>query len=138
MRRTVLYVETDSQDLPLVKWALASLATQILWAADGEAALEIAAAHHPDLILVDARLTDMEACDLIYRLRDLGQQAQHAALAEAPILLLTANLLGRDAERAAAAGCTGALAKPINVRELWQQVQALLPARGRSQFRLGA
>jgi CheY-like chemotaxis protein len=132
MSRTVLYVETDSQNLPLIKWALASLATQILWAADGAAALEIAAAHHPDLVLVDARLSDMEAGDLIYRLRELGTQARHAVLSTVPILLLTTNLLGRDAERAAAAGCTAAIAKPINVRDLWQQVQALLPSRGRA------
>jgi two-component system cell cycle response regulator DivK len=138
MSRTVLYVESDSQNLPLIKWALASLATQILWAGDGAAALEIAVAHHPDLILVDARLTDMEAGDLIYHLRGLGTQTRHAVLASVPILLLTTNLLGRDAERAAAAGCTAAIAKPINVRDLWQQVQALLPGRGRAVLRHGA
>lgn len=77
-----------------------------------------------DLILLDINLPDIDGYEVANRLRHSSKRA----LAYIPIIAITANALKGDAEKALAAGCDVYMSKPINIRELWAQVEGLLPS----------
>jgi CheY-like chemotaxis protein len=72
----------------------------------------------PDLIILDARMPEMNGFEACAKLR------QDPALAGVPILFLTA---GSDTEEAAlAAGANGCLAKPFDPMTVGDQIRRLL------------
>ena len=82
----------------------------------------------PDVILLDINLPDIDGYEVARRLRK--SNVKH--LLYVPIVAITANALKGDAEKALEAGCDVYIAKPINIRELWARLEALLsePSRG--------
>jgi len=75
-----------------------------------------------DLILLDINLPDIDGYEVARRLRSSKKES----LANAPIMVLTANAMRGDAERALDAGCDIYMSKPINIFELLEKVSALL------------
>lgn len=92
----------------------------LLTAEDGDAALEMARAHHPDLIILDVRMPGRDGYQVCAELR------QGESTRSIPILILA----GRgEAERefdGIGCGADAYLAKPFNVNELEACVRALL------------
>lgn len=122
MEQTVLYIEDNPDNMMLVQRAIEVLGYQFVWAANGQQGLELAETHHPDLILLDINLPDIDGYEIARRLRANNQ----SRLFTVPIIAVTANALKGDAEKALTAGCTAYMAKPINTRELRKQVMATL------------
>ena len=79
---------------------------------------------HPDLVILDIRLPDIDGYEVARRIRSSAK----TALAYTPIIAITANALKGDAEKALASGCDVYMSKPINLRELWARVEAFVPA----------
>jgi len=119
---SVLYVEDNPDNMLLVQRAISALGLTFLWAADGLSGVQMAYAEHPDLILLDINLPDIDGHEVARRLRS-GKNG----LINVPIIAITANALKGDAEKALAAGCDVYMSKPINIRELWARVMAFLP-----------
>lgn len=119
---TVLYVEDNPDNMLLVQRAIKALGHEFLWAANGLSGVNMAYAEHPSLILLDINLPDIDGYEVARRLR-----ANTNSLLYVPIIAITANALKGDADKALAAGCDVYMAKPINIRELWARVIALLP-----------
>ena len=118
----VIYIEDNPDNMQLVQRAIAALGLKFLWAADGLSGLHMANAEHPDLILLDINLPDIDGYEVARRLRS-GKNG----LINVPIIAITANALKGDAEKALAAGCDVYMSKPINIRELWARIMAFLP-----------
>jgi two-component system cell cycle response regulator DivK len=74
----------------------------------------------PDLILMDINLPKIDGYTMTARLKELD------ALAEVPIIALTANVMKGDREKTIAAGCDGYIQKPVNVDRLADQVWSFL------------
>jgi len=89
-------------------------------AVDGEDALAKVAAERPDLILMDISLPRIDGHEVTRRLKS---SAEFAAI---PIIALTAHAMKGDREKALAAGCEDYIAKPINVRELYDRIKPFL------------
>ncbi len=118
---TILYIEDNPDNMMLVERAIESLGCQLLWATDGTQGLAMAHATHPDVILLDINLPDMEGYHVAQQLRASGN-----GVSGAPIIAITANALKGDSDKALAAGCNAYLPKPLNTRELRRQLLAWL------------
>jgi CheY-like chemotaxis protein len=127
LKKTILYIDDDLDSVPLVRWALASLAKAVLWAGDGASGLEMACAHRPDLVLLDLDLPGMDGYAVAEHLRELVDSRRcWPNGAGIPIIALTANASPEAMARAHAAGVDRCVAKPVDARELWRQAAALL------------
>jgi len=114
----VLVVDDDARNRKLVRDVLAADGFDTLEAACGEDAISIACDHRPDLVLMDIRLPDLDGGEVRQRLK------AKPATARIPVVALTA--LAGAREVLLEAGFDGYLEKPIDVRELPQQVRRLL------------
>lgn len=76
----------------------------------------------PDLILMDVQLPGQDGLALTRRLK------ADPATAAIPIVALTAYAMAGDRERALAAGCIGYITKPVDTRNLGNQIRRLLAA----------
>lgn len=121
MSKKVLYIEDNADNVLLVQRALQSRGYDFSSASTGSVGLVKALTEHPDLILLDINLPDLDGYEVARRIR------ADTELRRVPIIAITANALKGDADKALAAGCDVYIPKPINLRELWQQLAALLP-----------
>ena len=110
MSHTILVVEDDHLNMKLMRSILALGHYQILEAGEAETGLELAARHHPDLILMDIQLPGLDGLSATRRLK------QTPALANIPVIALTGLAMDGDRENALAAGCDDYISKPINTR----------------------
>jgi signal transduction histidine kinase len=116
----ILYIEDDPVSRLLVLRVLAAGGYQVLEAEDGLSGIEVARHQHPDLILMDVNIPNMDGYAATMRLK--SQPETHAI----PVIALTANIMYGDRERALAAGCDGYIPKPIDVDKLAEQVTDFL------------
>ena len=122
MSYLVLYIEDNPDNLTLVQRAIEAAGYEFRGKMTGESGLAAASEIQPDLILLDINLPDIDGYEVARRLRASGDEH----LMHVPVIAITANALRGDAEKAIAAGCDVYMSKPINIRELWARVGALL------------
>jgi signal transduction histidine kinase/ActR/RegA family two-component response regulator len=119
--KTVLYVEDMIENVRLVEQILKRRPSITLISAMlAGVALDLARQHHPDLILLDVHLPDMNGGEVIRRLR------AHQATAAIPVVILSADATRRQTDDLLAAGAGAYLTKPIRVRELLQTIDDVL------------
>jgi two-component system cell cycle response regulator DivK len=121
----ILIVEDDAKNLELVRDLLSVTGYRTLEATSAAQATVLAAAHRPDLVLMDVRLPDQDGVVALRRLR------AEPVLAALPVVALTAFAMREDRERLLAAGFDGYLSKPIEVRAFLDEVRRFCQA-GRS------
>lgn len=119
-KTSVLYVEDNVDNLKLVNRILHAAGFTFYGATNGREALAFLAKETPDLILMDINLPDIDGYTITRQLRE------QPALADTPIIALTANVMKADREKSMAAGCDGFIQKPISVDHLPQQILSFL------------
>jgi CheY-like chemotaxis protein len=123
MKKRILYIEDNVQNLYLVTFILEKNGYEVHSAVDGQEGIDNAAALRPDLILLDIQLPLMDGYDVARQLR------ANPDLTSVPIVAVTSYAMTGDREKTLAAGCNGYIEKPINPDTFIQQVeQHLLPA----------
>ena len=120
-RGRVLYVEDNAVNVLLME-AIVGLrpGVQMQVCTDAASGLAAAAAHPPDLLLLDMQLPDADGCDLLQRMR------AHAALAGVPAVVVSAAARNDDLARARSAGFIGYWTKPLVVDEVLAGLDQLL------------
>ena len=103
---------------------------QIVEAADGEAGLEAAQRHAPDLVLSDVMMPKLDGYTLCRKLKE-DERLRHV-----PVVLLTAKAAEEDTLQGLACGADDYLAKPFSAEALKARVANLLASRRqlRAQF----
>lgn len=124
MSYLVLYIEDNPDNMTLVQRAIEAAGYDFMGRMTGEDGIAGAIELKPDLILLDINLPDIDGYEVARRLRSSGDEH----LEHVPVIAITANALRGDAEKAIASGCDVYMSKPINIRELWARVGALLQA----------
>jgi DNA-binding response OmpR family regulator len=119
----VLAADDDDDILELVAFRLERSGYRVIRARDGEEALALARAEHPDLAVLDVMMPKLDGFELTRRLR------ADDATRRMPILLLTARGQDADLEQGFAAGADDYLRKPFSPQELRSRVQAMLGRR---------
>lgn len=125
----ILYIEDNSDNRMLVRRILMVEDFVVVEAVDGKSGIELAKREHPDLILMDMNLPEIDGYELTRRVRE-----QIPELAAVPIIAMTANVMHGDREKTLEAGCDGYIPKPIDVDALPGQVKKFLKeARARKR-----
>ena len=120
MTGLVLIVEDNERNLKLVRDVLGFAGFSVLEARDAEAGIELARAQKPDVVLMDINLPGMTGFEALTALR------ADATTASIPVLAVTAYAMTDDRARILAAGFDGYVEKPLDVRALPGQVEALI------------
>jgi len=116
----ILYIEDNLDNRTLIRRVLQSEGYGFLEASDAGEALEVLKSKHPDLILMDINMPDMDGYTLTSRIRALP------GFERVPIVALTANVMRGDREKSLEAGCDGYIQKPVDIDALPQQVERYL------------
>ena len=117
----ILIVEDDLTVAEVVVDYLRHAGLDPRHAADGRAALEIAAAWQPDLVVLDLMLPGAGGLEVCRRLRE-----ERDARAPLPVIMLTALGEERDRVLGLESGADDYVTKPFSPRELTLRVQAVL------------
>jgi signal transduction histidine kinase len=120
----VLVVEDHADILELVNLQLRDRYS-VFVAQDGRAGLELARQEHPDLIITDYMMPEMDGLSMVKELR------ADPKFGETSIIMLTAKNQLEDRLAVRDAGVDIFLAKPFSPRELDAAVRQLLERRGR-------
>jgi CheY-like chemotaxis protein len=117
----LLYVEDNDDNVYMLKMRL-ELTDQfeVLVAEDGEKGCAVAAAEHPDLILMDLELPGLDGWEATRRLKE------NPATRDIPIIALSAHALAGSREKALAAGCDEFDTKPVEFDRLLGKIRRLV------------
>ena len=119
---TILIVDDNATNLKLVRVLLEAEGYVIGTASSANDALRVLRTLQPAMILMDIQLPGMDGLTFA---RQLKSDTQTAAI---PVVALTAYAMKGDEEKALDAGCQGYITKPINTRQLAQQIMGYLNA----------
>ena len=123
MAPLVLIVEDIEDNLILIKNLLEMADYRVVEARDGREALAQAQAHHPDLILLDMSLPEIDGWTVARTLRQLPD------FRSTLIVALTAHAMQGDREKTLDAGCDEFMTKPIDVPNFVPAVTKMLEGK---------
>jgi len=123
---TVLIVDDEADVVRLLLAALHAEGFHLLSARDGEAALALARAERPDLILLDWMMPGRNGLDVCRALRAEADPQ----LRQVPVILLTARAGTEDIATGFAAGATDYLMKPFKLSYVRSRVRSWLLRQG--------
>jgi CheY-like chemotaxis protein/phosphoribosyl 1,2-cyclic phosphodiesterase len=119
---TVLIVDDDPDIVRLLTMTLRSEGFRLLTASDGDAALALARAERPDLLLLDWNMPGRDGLEVCRALR----AEDDPGLKQVPIVLLTAQARAEDTAAGFAAGVTDYVTKPFKPAHVRARVHAWL------------
>ncbi len=116
----VLVVDDDPVILKLLRVNFEMEGYVVVSASDGQQALDMARAEHPDVVLLDVMMPVMDGLDVSRALR------ADEATRELPIVLVSAKAQASDLERGMDAGADDYITKPFDPLELLDRVGQVL------------
>jgi DNA-binding response OmpR family regulator len=120
----ILVADDDVDIRELVEFKLSTLGHDVVAVADGAAAIDACQVERPDLAVLDVMMPGVSGLDAIRAIR------ADPALADLPVILLTARAQESDVETGFDSGADDYITKPFSPRELAARVQALLTRSG--------
>ena len=119
--RTLVLVADDDDDVrELIVFRLERAGYEVVTAADGQAAVDVALARRPRVCVVDVMMPKLDGYQVSERLRASDE------LSDVAILLLTASVEEAAVEKGFAAGADDYIRKPFSPAELVDRVAAAL------------
>ena len=119
-RRKILIVDDIASNRNILKDLLQELDFQIYQAENGKKGIEEAQATQPDLILMDLAMPVMNGLEATRRIRAIPHMQQ------TPIIIVSANAAANDVTESLSAGADAFVAKPIDQKQLLQQMGSCL------------
>jgi len=123
----VLVVDDVEANLDLAEILLKREGHSVARAADGVQALAAFGAGRFDVILMDLQMPGINGLEATAAIRDVERDAQRA---RTPIIALSANVMHAEKQRAFDAGMDGYVGKPIDLRQLRNEIARVLHAQG--------
>lgn len=116
----ILVVDDEPQILRVLRINLLARQYEVMTAANAVSALTSAKDEHPDLIILDLGLPDLDGVEVIRRLR---------AWTQVPVIVLSGRVGSRDKVDALDAGADDYVTKPFSVEELLARVRVVTRRR---------
>jgi CheY-like chemotaxis protein len=123
--KKLLLVEDNELNRDMLSRRLLRRGYEVLLATDGQAGIDEATRHRPDLIIMDMSLPVLDGWESTRRLK---QQPETQGI---PVLALTAHAMAGERERAIAAGCEDYDTKPVDFARLVGKIETLLAGAAR-------
>ena len=117
----ILLVEDNEMNRDMLSRRLLRRGHEVLFAVDGQEAVDMAASQSPALILMDMGLPVMDGWEATRRIK---ADPRTRAI---PVIALTAHAMAEDRDKALAAGCDDFDTKPVEIARLLAKIEALLP-----------
>jgi two-component system, cell cycle response regulator DivK len=108
MKSSVLIIEDNEQNMYMLSYLLENNNYSVIKAFNGIDGLQLAHDNHPEIILIDIQLPDMDGYEICNKLRYNGLPIGTT------IIAVTSYAMGGDREKAIEAGADGYIEKPIN------------------------
>ncbi len=118
--KLILVADDDDDVRELVVFRLEHAGYEVITAADGEEAVELALERKPDLCVVDVMMPKLDGFEVTERVRAAPE------LAGTRILLLTASVHESAVERGLAVGADAYIGKPFSSEEFLERCAAAL------------
>ncbi|HWR70428.1 MAG TPA: response regulator transcription factor [Dehalococcoidia bacterium] len=115
--KTVLVVDDESRMVEFIAMNLELEGFRVVRAANGSEALEKASKEHPDLVLLDIMMPEMDGFETLEELRETTS---------VPVIFLTAKSEEVDRIKGLDLGADDYIAKPFSPRELVSRIRAVL------------
>jgi two-component system KDP operon response regulator KdpE len=112
----ILIADDDPQILRALRITLGARGYEIVTAEDGEAAINAAIEHHPDLVMLDLGMPRLDGLAVIQGLRGWSQ---------VPILVVSGRTGASDKVEALDIGADDYVTKPFSIDELLARIRAL-------------
>jgi CheY-like chemotaxis protein len=120
MHKTILLIEDNEENRDMPMRRLTRRGFMVRCAVDGPAGVEMASMEHPDLILMDVALGEMDR----WEATQLIKAAPDTAMI--PIVALTAHTLSSDRAKSVEVGCADFDAKRVDMPRLLGKINACL------------
>jgi two-component system, chemotaxis family, chemotaxis protein CheY len=117
---TILAVDDSASMRQMVAFTLKGAGFEVVEAADGNEALDLAKRKSVNLVLSDVNMPNMDGITLIRRLREVP------AYKYTPMLMLTTESAGDKKQEGKAAGATGWIVKPFSPEQLLATINRVL------------
>ena len=116
----ILVVEDTPANIQTLTAILKEKGYQLSVATNGRQALEVIEKVHPDLVLMDVMMPEMDGYETMRRIRG------NPRFRMLPIIALTAKAMKGDREKCLEAGASDYVAKPVNTEQLLSLVRMWL------------
>jgi two-component system, OmpR family, alkaline phosphatase synthesis response regulator PhoP len=120
MSKKILVADDESHILHVVSLKLRNAGYQVITARDGQEAMELAIADHPDLLITDYQMPQLSGLELCKRLK------QNPATMSIPAIMLTARGYALEPQDTESGGILRLLSKPFSPRHLLATVDEVL------------
>ncbi|TCO09263.1 response regulator [Natronoflexus pectinivorans] len=118
--KNILVVEDVDTNKIFFDAALRRTKAKILWAKDGQEAIDMFKENHIDLVLMDLQLPVMDGYTATREIKKINP--------DVPIIAQTAHVMSGEREKCLEAGCNDYLAKPIRLQILIDTLSKYLNA----------
>jgi CheY-like chemotaxis protein len=120
----ILLVEDNPLNRDMLSRRLTRAGHCVLIAEDGRQGIAAAHAEHPDLILMDMSLPEIDGWEATRQLKS------DRTTRTIPVIALTAHAMSSDRQRCMEAGCDEYDTKPVDFQRLTTKIQAVLQEAG--------
>tara|TARA_R110002111_G_scaffold46643_5_gene83852 strand:- start:1741 stop:2121 length:381 start_codon:yes stop_codon:yes gene_type:complete len=120
MKQTILIIEDNEQNMYMLSYLLSQNNYNIIKAYNGKEGLKMAHDNHPEIILIDIQLPDMDGYEICNKLSHNGLSKSTT------IIAVTSYAMGGDKEKALEAGADGYLEKPIDPETFVNQMRSII------------
>lgn len=120
MKQLILIVEDEKDIVQMLEYNLQKEGYRTASVSNGSQAVQLAVHDHPDLILLDLMLPEMDGLEVCKELR------KHSKTAAIPIIMLTAKSQEADKIVGLELGADDYVTKPFSLRELLARIKAVL------------
>ncbi|HSB89267.1 MAG TPA: response regulator [Anaerolineales bacterium] len=111
-RCAVLVVDDEISYTGVLREILASYGLDVLVAYHGDQALGMLESVQPNLIMLDMMMPGIDGLTLLNRVR------RETALRDTPVIVVSANVVNQEKQKALSAGADAFLEKPFSAKEL--------------------
>lgn len=117
----ILVIDDDPTLNALIRQSFHAKGYEVITALNGVEGLKLAYRSHPDIIVLDIMMPDLDGYETCRRLREIS---------EVPVLMLTAMTAEENLVRGFEAGADDYVKKPFSLKELEMRISALIKRSG--------
>lgn len=121
MTRKILVIEDHPPTIELIRLVLRAGGYEVAIALDGLVGLRLAAEQHPDLILLDVMMPELDGFAVCQRLK------QDERTSRIPVLIVSVKASPENFQFGAQAGAAGYITKPFENQKLLEAIEKIMP-----------